>query len=124
MKPNHRPPPISSELSESDLCKRAFVLAIKDALNVVSGKWKLVIICSLLSGPKSFTEITKLVKEITPRMLSRDLSELQLNDVVMHFEDEAGNAKYQLTRSGQALEEVVIMLATWGQKHRELVTAV
>ncbi|MFW8696274.1 winged helix-turn-helix transcriptional regulator, partial [Mesorhizobium japonicum] len=55
-----------------DLCKKAFVLAIKDALNVVSGKWKLAIVCTLLSGPKGFAEMERLLDAITPRMLSRE----------------------------------------------------
>jgi len=47
--------------SEEDACKVAFVMAIKDALNVVSGKWKLAIVCTLLLGPRRFNEMERLL---------------------------------------------------------------
>lgn len=106
-----------------DLCKVAFVMAIKDALNVVSGKWKLAIVCTLLTGPKGFAEIERLLGGISPRMLARDLRELEVNGVVTRVQD-AGTPvrlrKYILTPSGQGLEEIITVFATWGQEHRAL----
>lgn len=104
-----------------DLCKKAFVLAIKDALNVVSGKWKLAIVCTLLSGPKGFAQMERLLDAITPRMLSRELRELEINGVIARENDTASSArfrKYALTPSGQKLETVILAFATWGQEHR------
>ncbi len=105
---------------DHDLCRRSFVLAIKDAINVVSGKWKLAIVCALLSGPKGFANIERLLPEISPRMLSRELRELELNGVIMRVAGERGGASrnYALTASGQRLEQVIFMMATWGQEHR------
>ncbi len=70
------------EPEEHDLRKKAFVMAIRDALNVVSGKWKLAIICTLLSGPKGFADIERLLATISPRMLSRELRELEVNGAI------------------------------------------
>lgn len=116
----HQPEP-----EDHDLCKRDFVLAIRDALNVVSGKWKLAIICTLLSGPKGFAEIERLLGGVTPRMLSRELRELEVNGAVarVSFTDKGNTRKYALTPSGRGLEEVVFMLADWGRRHRELSAA-
>lgn len=110
------------EPEEHDLCKKAFVLAIRDALNVVSGKWKLAIVCTLLSGPKGFADIERLLATISPRMLARDLRELEINGAITRTgSGSRGNgAKYMLTPSGAKLEQVVFMLAEWGQDHRRL----
>ena len=105
-------------LSEADLCKRSFVLAIKDAISVVSGKWRLAIVCALLSGPKGFAEIERLMGEITPRMLSKELRELELEGVLVKADGTGRKSKYQLTDSGAKLEEVIVLMATWGQSHR------
>lgn len=107
---------------DHDLCKRAFVMAIKDALNVVSGKWKLAIVCTMLTGPKGFAEIERLLPAITARMLSRELRELEINAVVEHVctGDAGGGKKYKLTDSGKQLEPVIFTLAGWGQEHRAL----
>ncbi len=115
--------PVEGDPEDHDMCKRAFVLAIKDALNVVSGKWKLAIVCTLLSGPKGFAEIERLLGSISPRMLSRELRELELNGVITRPDEEGEGGKtkfrkYSLTRSGEGLEEVIVMMATWGQTHR------
>lgn len=108
------------EPEDHDLCKKAFVMAIRDALNVVSGKWKLAIVCTLLSGPKGFADIERLLATISPRMLSRELRELEVNGAIARTEADARGkgSKYALTASGAKLEQVVVMLATWGAEHR------
>lgn len=110
----------TTDLREDDLCKRAFVVAIKDAVNVVSGKWKLAIVCTLLSGPKGFAEIERLLGAISPRMLTRDLRELELSSVICRDGDEQSRQgrKYVLTESGKALEPLIFSMAHWGQEHR------
>ena len=110
---------------DHDLCKRQFVLAIRDAISVVSGKWKLAIVCTLLSGPKGFANIERLLPEISPRMLSRELRELKLNGVIEHTPAGGypGFRQYALTPSGQRLEQVIFTMATWGQEHRDFAAA-
>ena len=112
----------NEDLREDELCKRAFVVAIKDAVNVVSGKWKLAIVCTLLSGPKGFAEMERLLGAITPRMLTRDLRELELAGVICRQSDPSGShvRKYELTASGKALEPLIFAMAHWGQDHRKL----
>ena len=58
-------------------CPMNYVLAVNDTLNVINGKWKLPIIGSLLFEKKRFTEIQKNIGKITPRMLSKELKELE-----------------------------------------------
>ena len=114
------------DLREDELCKRAFVVAIKDALDVVSGKWKLAIVCTLLSGPKGFAQIERLLGGITPRMLSRELRGLELAGVIGR-DGCAGTAaaqrQYALTPSGKALEPLIFQMAQWGQAHRRALAA-
>lgn len=95
-------------------------MAIRDALNVVSGKWKLAIICTLLSGPKGFADIERLLGTISPRMLSRELRELEVNGAVTRkpVEGNGRGHQYVLTASGRKLEDIVFMLASWGAEHR------
>ena len=109
------------QISEEEACKQAFVMAIKDALNVVSGKWKLAIVCTMLRGPRRFNEMERLLAGLTPRMLARELRELEVNGVVTRTT--AGQIStvarsYELTASGQQLEGVIISMAEWGVQHR------
>jgi DNA-binding HxlR family transcriptional regulator len=112
----------ADDLREDELCKRAFVVAIKDAVNVVSGKWKLAIVCTLLTGPKGFAEIERLLGGISPRMLTRDLRELELSGVIAReqtLENASAGRKYMLTESGKALESLILQMAQWGREHRQ-----
>lgn len=115
MKP---PCQMEPEPEDHDLCKKAFVMAIRDALNVVSGKWKLAIICTLLSGPKRFADIERLLGDITPRMLARELRELEVNGAITRREENGRLRLYALTPSGEELEQVIVILAGWGKAHR------
>ena len=64
-------------LEEATSCPIQYVLAINDTLNVISGKWKLQIIGSLMFGKtRRFTEIQRTIPKITPRMLSKELKEI------------------------------------------------
>ena len=110
-----------NQISEEEACKAAFVIAIKDALNVVAGKWKLAIVCTMLRGPRRFNEIERLLNGLTPRMLVRELRELEINGVVMRTTvGPLGGAvrSYELTASGKQLEVVIIGMAEWGVQHR------
>ena len=114
---------LEAPLTEAEACKVSFVTAIKDALNVVSGKWKLAIVCTMLRGPRRFNEMERLLQGLSPRMLARELRELEVNGVVQRLALEDGAAKarsYQLTPSGQNLESVIIGMAQWGVDHRAL----
>jgi DNA-binding HxlR family transcriptional regulator len=110
-----------NQITEEEACKAAFVVAIKDALHVVSGKWKLAIVCTLLLGPRRFNEMERLLNGLTPRMLTRELRELEVNGVVARVQLEAPSGTvrgYELTASGRQLESVIIGMANWGVQHR------
>ena len=106
-----------------DVCKATFVMAVKDAVNVVSGKWKLAIVCALLQEDQRFRDLERLLAGITPRSLSKDLKDLELNGIIsrtMVTGTDTVTARYALTRSGRSLEKVIMEMAGWGQLHRQL----
>ena len=108
---------------EQSSCNRAFVVALKDTLNVISGKWKLAIVCVLLEGGRRFSDIERLITGITPRMVSRELKELEINGVVAKSQSKENGisvTRYELTESGEQLKDVIVQMVEWGQKHREV----
>src|SRR4051812_20119705 len=65
----------------SSECLRT-ILPVKDALEVLNGKWKLQIIISLTFGTRRFRQIAKEIPGITDKMLSKELKELEVNQLV------------------------------------------
>lgn len=94
-------------------------MAIRDTLDIVGGKWKLVLITVLRSGAKGFNELSR-EAGISPRILSKELQELEINGLVSR---EVHNTKpvtvtYQLTEYSQTLNKVLQAMEQWGFQHR------
>jgi len=103
------------------LCSSEFVLAVRDTLNVIRGKWKLPIIGSLCYGKKRFKELERDISKITPRMLSKELKELELNSIVKRtvYDTTPVTVEYELTPSGKRIKQVLDAMVKWGLEHRE-----
>lgn len=104
----------------SEVCK-AHINAVKDALYVLNGKWKLPLIVSLMDGPKRFGEIQRSLDEITPKILSKELKELELNEFVERkvYPTTPVTVTYELTPYSDSLKKVLEELQQWGMQHRE-----
>jgi len=113
---------MDSKYSDIMKCDRGLIMALTDTLNVVSGKWKLAVVCTLLSGKKRFTDIQRAITDITPRMVSKELKELEVNGVVRRnvINSTPVLIEYELTPSGEQLYEVIQKMVEWGLQHREI----
>ncbi|MCY1527097.1 putative HTH-type transcriptional regulator YtcD [compost metagenome] len=100
-------------------CSKA-KLAIRDTLDVVGGKWKLVLISVLRSGRKGFNELSR-EAGISPRILSKELQELEMNGLVSREVrlTKPVTVQYELTEYSKTLNEVLKALEKWGAEHRE-----
>ena len=101
-------------------CTKA-ILPVRDALDILSGKWKLPIIISLSFGNKRFKEITKEIPNITDKMLSKELRDLEMNQLVKRtvYDSVPVVIEYSMTNYGKSLEKVIDELRDWGVQHRK-----
>jgi len=101
-------------------CTRS-ILPVRDALEVLSGKWKLPIIISLMFGNKRFSQIAKEIPNITDKMLSKELRDLEANCLVKRtvYDSIPVVVEYSLTEYGHSLKPVIEVLRDWGTTHRE-----
>jgi len=108
------------EIHTKETCG-ASMNAVKDALYVLNGKWKLPLILTLQDGPKRFNEIQKALGEITPKILSKELKDLELNEFVIRrvFSTTPVTVTYELTDYSGSLDKVIDELRNWGLQHRE-----
>jgi len=107
-----------------DACAKS-LLPVQDALYVLSGKWKLPIIIALKYGHKRFKELNREIEGITARMLSKELKELEMNDLVKRtvYDTIPVSVEYELTPYGETLDTVIYALRDWGSKHRKRITS-
>lgn len=95
-------------------------LSIKDALEALEGRWKLLILFSLSSGPKRFKQISGEVEGITDKTLSKELKSLEANKLVKRdvYSTFPPAVEYSITAHGMSLEGVMEALHYWGLAHR------
>jgi len=97
------------------------LLPVKDALDILSGKWKLPIILSLTFGKKRFKQMLREIPGITPKMLSKELKELEINELADRkvYDTVPVSVEYELTNYGKTLKPLIGELHQWGAKHRK-----
>ena len=97
------------------------LLPVRDALDFLSGKWKLPIIISLSFGNKRFKEMATEIQGITDKMLSKELRDLEQNQLVKRtvYDSVPVRVEYSLTDYGNSLDKVIKELRDWGMQHRK-----
>ncbi|MEM1108339.1 MAG: winged helix-turn-helix transcriptional regulator [Planctomycetota bacterium] len=89
---------------------------VEAALTVIGGKWKPVLLCHLLEGPKRFGELRRLVPNATERMITLQLRELEADGVVHRevFPEVPPRVEYSITDFGRTLEPILVQMQQWG----------
>lgn len=100
-------------------CK-ASLNAVGDALYAIGGKWKLPIIVAMKEGPARFNELQRTIEGISPKVLSSELKDMELNGFVKRHVYSATPViiEYELTEYSRTLEPVLEALVNWGIMHR------
>ncbi|HEX8742045.1 MAG TPA: helix-turn-helix domain-containing protein [Thermoleophilaceae bacterium] len=85
------------------------------AVELIGKRWTGAIVAVLLDGPLHFSEIRRLVPEISDRLLSERLKELEAEGLVERrvIDGSPVRTEYSLTRKGEALEPAVRTLQAW-----------
>ncbi|WP_184547848.1 winged helix-turn-helix transcriptional regulator [Mucilaginibacter sp. FT3.2] len=100
--------------------------AIQDTLYVVNGKWKLVILSILVNnGKRRFGELAR-ESGISPRILSKELHELEINQLVSRkvCDTKPVTVEYSSTSYAETLGEVIDAMNRWGENHRKKIGSV
>jgi DNA-binding HxlR family transcriptional regulator len=97
-------------------CMSNNALAIRDALEILSGKWKLSILMVLSNGVRRFSEIATALPGITDSVLSKELKQLEAAKLLERrvIEDPQQKVEYFLTEQGNGLDKVIKELSAWG----------
>jgi DNA-binding HxlR family transcriptional regulator len=98
-----------------------YIQPVRDVLDIINGKWKLPILIALSFGNKRFSQLEKEITGITPRMLLKELKELQENQLVERkvIEGYPVNIIYSLTEYGKSLDGVITSIRDFGLRHRK-----
>ena len=91
------------------------------AVELVGKRWTGAILLVLMDGPLRFSEIVHLVPDLSDRLLSERLKELEAEEIVERrvHEDSPVRVEYALTDKGRALEPALRALKSWSHSYLE-----
>ncbi len=98
------------------------LMAIRDTMELLSGKWKIQIIGALMQkGTLRFMDLLREVDGIAAKMLSKELQELEINELVTRTvcDTKPITVEYEITSYGKTLEKIITEIAQWGDQHRK-----
>jgi DNA-binding HxlR family transcriptional regulator len=92
---------------------------VQITLKVLGGKWKLLILWHLKDNDRRYSELKRLIPEITEKMLIQQLRELEGDGLVRRtvFSEVPPKVEYSFTEYGRSLEPVLQTLCNWGEQH-------
>ncbi|MEK4647733.1 helix-turn-helix domain-containing protein [Exiguobacterium sp. FSL W8-0210] len=95
----------------------AYNIPVEATLEVIGGKWKVVIMCHLIKGERRTSELRKLMPTITQKMLTQQLRELEEDGVIIRtvFEQVPPKVVYSLSEYGWSLKQILDAMCAWGE---------
>jgi DNA-binding HxlR family transcriptional regulator len=100
--------------------------SVERALSLIDGKWKIVILYKLLQGGTlRFNELRRLIPDVTQRMLTHQLRELEADDLIVRvvYPQVPPRVEYSLSVRGRSLETVLLALKHWGDTNLSSIEA-
>ncbi len=117
----------SKKLAFSEAQCNKHLSATEDALYVLGGKWTLRVMIAILSGHTRFNDLQRTLKGISARVLSSELKDLEINDLVERViltDQKPVVVEYRPTEHSRTLSDIINALADWGIKHKKKITTV
>ena len=100
--------------------------AIQDSMDILGGKWKIPIISSMCYyNERRFSDLLNDVAGISNKMLSKELKELELNQLITRtvLPTQPVTVQYELTEHGKTLKTIIQNLTEWGLAHHDKIFA-
>lgn len=99
--------------------EKKYNIPVEATLEIIGGKWKCVILCHLTHGKRRTNELKKLMPNITQKMLTQQLRELEDDGVINRIvhPEVPPKVEYELSEYGWSLQSILDSLCAWGEHH-------
>jgi DNA-binding HxlR family transcriptional regulator len=107
------------------MAEKTYSCGLEAALEVIGGKWKVLIVWALRLEAQRFGELRRLVQGISEKMLIQHLKEMEADGIVKRrdFREVPPRVEYALTLFGQSLYAALEPLCEWGTLHMKRIEA-
>ncbi|MEL6459612.1 MAG: helix-turn-helix domain-containing protein [Cyanobacteria bacterium J06641_2] len=104
--------------SKVENSKKMISCEVETTLQIIGGRWKVLIIRELLLGVKRFGELQRALPGITQKMLTQQLREMEQDGIVNRevYPEIPPKVEYSLTSLGESLQPILNAMHEWGAK--------
>ena len=104
---------------------RSYGCGLEAALDVIGGKWKVLILWQCRDQARRFGELKRLVPGISEKMLIQQLREMEADGIVRRkvYHEVPPKVEYSLTPFGASLQAALSPLCEWGERHMKRIGA-
>ena len=94
---------------------------VETTLTLIGDKWKVLILRDLLPGTKRFGELKKSVGNITQKVLTAQLRDMEESGLLTRtvYPEVPPRVEYSLTELGQSLKPILDAMWSWGEDYKE-----
>ena len=94
-------------------------------LDRIGDKWTVLVVLTLLDGPRRFNDLRARVGKVAPKVLTETLRRLERDGVLTRtaFAEIPPRVVYELTPLGRSLEQPIRSIAGWAEENVERITA-
>jgi len=98
---------------------KQFNNSVELSLDIIGGKWKILIVWELKDGPQRYGELRKSLPKVTHKMLTQQLRELEKDEIISRkvYPEVPPKVEYSLTLLGNSVLPVIDMLREWGEEY-------
>ena len=89
---------------------------VEQTVNIIGGKWTLLILRDLFEGTKRFGEIRVSLNGVSPKTLTDKLRALENDGIIQRkiYPEVPPRVEYSLTKRGQTLKKIFVAMQEWG----------
>ena len=102
-----------------------YTCSVEATFDVIGGKWKGVILFHLLEDTLRFGELQRRIPNVTRRMLTLNLRELERDGLIHRevYKQVPPKVEYSLTDYGRTIKPIILSLRSWGDAHLKRMAA-
>lgn len=107
-------------MSEINTTKELPACPVETTLTLIGDKWKVLILRDLITGTKRYGELKKSVGNVSPKVLTAQLRDMEESGLVSRkvYAEVPPKVEYSLTELGQSLKPILDAMQCWGEEYK------
>lgn len=107
-------------MSDNKVAKELPACPVETTLMLIGDKWKVLILRDLLSGTKRFGELKKSIGNVSQKVLTAQLRDMENNGLISRrvYAEVPPKVEYTLTELGQSLKPILDAMQNWGEEFK------